>query len=65
MELKDVDTVLDLLRRYLARFDMAPEFTKEEVIHWLLHKKDEYEEQVIWSYVVEVGEILSLGNHKY
>jgi len=53
MELKDVETVLDLLRRYLARFDMAPEFTKEEVEHWLLHKNDSSDAQVIWSYVVE------------
>jgi glycylpeptide N-tetradecanoyltransferase len=53
MEEKDVDAVLDLLTRYLARFDMAPVFTKEEVIHWLLHKKEAYDEQVIWSYVVE------------
>jgi len=50
MESKDVDAVLDLLKRYLARFDMAPVFTKEEVTHWLLHKAGE---QVIWSYVVE------------
>ena len=63
MELKDIDTVVDLLGRYLARFDMAPEFTKEEVIHWLLHKKGEYEEQFVWSYVVEVSQNSSLGNH--
>ncbi|EPE27530.1 Acyl-CoA N-acyltransferases (Nat) [Glarea lozoyensis ATCC 20868] len=53
MEEKDIDAVLDLLTRYLARFDMAPQFSREEVIHWLVHKKGEYEEQVIWSYVVE------------
>ncbi|KAG9237085.1 acyl-CoA N-acyltransferase [Amylocarpus encephaloides] len=53
IEVKDVDEVLDLLCRYLKRFDMAPEFTKEEFEHWLIHKKDAYEEQVIWSYVVE------------
>ncbi|RDL31158.1 Glycylpeptide N-tetradecanoyltransferase [Venustampulla echinocandica] len=45
MELKDVDAVLDLLRRYLARFDIAPEFTKEEVEHWLLHQENKLEEQ--------------------
>lgn len=55
MEGKDVDAVLDLLKRYLARFDMAPIFTREEVVHWLLHKKDAPGEQVIWSYVVEVS----------
>lgn len=51
MEAKDIDSVLDLLKRYLDRFDMAPVFTREEVEHWLLHKGGE---QVVWSYVVEV-----------
>lgn len=55
MESKDIDGVLDLLKRYLARFDMAPVFTREEVEHWLLHKKDDLPEQVVWSYVVEVS----------
>jgi len=56
MEVKDIDVVLDLLKRYLARFDMAPVFTKEEVAHWLLHKEDTAgkNQQVVWSYVVEV-----------
>jgi glycylpeptide N-tetradecanoyltransferase len=54
MEAKDIDAVLDLLKRYLAKFDMAPVFTREEVDHWLLHKKDAPGEQVIWSYVIEV-----------
>ncbi|KAH6672284.1 acyl-CoA N-acyltransferase [Halenospora varia] len=53
MEPKDVDDVLDLLRRYMARFDMAPDFTKEEIEWWMLHRKNELEEQVVWSYVVE------------
>jgi glycylpeptide N-tetradecanoyltransferase len=55
MEPKDIDGVLGLLKRYLARFDMAPMFTRDEVAHWLLHKKDAPGEQVIWSYVVEVS----------
>jgi glycylpeptide N-tetradecanoyltransferase len=54
MEAKDVDAVLDLLTRYLAKFDMAPVFTKDEVYHWLHHDKDNAREQVVWSYVVEV-----------
>jgi glycylpeptide N-tetradecanoyltransferase len=56
MEAKDIDVVLDLLKRYLARFDMAPVFTKEEVTHWLLHQEDTAgkNQQVVWSYVVEV-----------
>ena len=49
---KDLDGVLSLLKRYLGRFDMAPEFTKEEAHHWFLPKPKV--EQVIWSYVVEV-----------
>ncbi|KAG5913125.1 glycylpeptide N-tetradecanoyltransferase, partial [Claviceps africana] len=47
----DVDAVVSLLTRYLARFDMAPEFTAEEARHWFIPKKDA--KQVIWSYVVE------------
>ncbi|CAG8960406.1 hypothetical protein HYFRA_00008124 [Hymenoscyphus fraxineus] len=53
MEHKDIDAVHDLLTRYLKRFDMSPEFSKEEIEHWLLHKPKEFEEQVVWSYVVE------------
>lgn len=52
MEMKDVDAVLDLLGRYLEKFDMAPLFSKEEVEHWFVHKPPV--EQVVWSYVVEV-----------
>jgi|SRR5450432_2460452 glycylpeptide N-tetradecanoyltransferase len=54
MEQKDVDVVLDLLKRYLGRFDLAPVFTKEEVEHWLLHD-EKLAERVIWSYVIEVS----------
>jgi glycylpeptide N-tetradecanoyltransferase len=50
MQAKDIDAVLDLLKRYLERYEMAPIFTREEVEHWLLHKDGE---QVVWSYVVE------------
>ncbi|KUJ23888.1 N-myristoyl transferase [Mollisia scopiformis] len=53
MEEKDIDGVLELLKSYLARFEMAPIFTRDEVEHWLLYKKDSTDEQVIWSYVVE------------
>jgi glycylpeptide N-tetradecanoyltransferase len=57
MELKDADQVLDLLTRYLKKFDMAPVFTAEEVTHWLVHQKDATDkgknQQVVWSYVVE------------
>ncbi|CAD6447831.1 f259c6c9-da70-49c6-84fe-01e3bffcc061 [Sclerotinia trifoliorum] len=53
MEAKDIDGVLDLLKKYLAKFDMAPVFTREEVEHWLLNRIENPAEQVIWSYVVE------------
>jgi glycylpeptide N-tetradecanoyltransferase len=55
METKDIDAVLSLLKRFLERSEMAPMFTRDEVDHWLLHKKDAPGEQVIWSYVVEVS----------
>ncbi|KAG4031249.1 hypothetical protein MFRU_009g00400 [Monilinia fructicola] len=53
MEAKDIDGVLDLLKRYLAKFDMAPVFTREEIEHWLLNRIENSAEQVIWCYVVE------------
>lgn len=58
MELKDADAVLDLLQRYLLKFDIAPVFTKEEIVHWMLHKKGTGE-QVVWAYVVEVSSLES------
>lgn len=59
MTLEDKDQVLDLLRRYLARFAIAPEFTIEEVEHWFVHKEGPGNERVVWSYVVEVCIALS------
>ncbi|CZR56086.1 probable NMT1-N-myristoyltransferase [Phialocephala subalpina] len=53
MEEKDIDAVLELLRTYLAGFEMSPMFTREEVEHWLVYKKTSKDDQVIWSYVVE------------
>jgi glycylpeptide N-tetradecanoyltransferase len=62
MEDKDTDAVVKLLTRYLARFDMAPEFTAEDARHWFLPKKDS--RQVIWSYVVEVcNALVDAGVH--
>jgi glycylpeptide N-tetradecanoyltransferase len=55
MEAKDLDAVHDLLERYLKRFDLTPVWDKNEVDHWLLHKRTAPGEQVIWSYVVEVS----------
>jgi len=45
---KDVSQVAQLLNRYLKRFVVAPEFSEEEVRHWLLPR-----ENVMFSYVVE------------
>jgi len=56
MEAKDLEAVTDLLARYLARFDMAPKYTKEEIDHLMLYKG--VGEQVTWAYVVEVCEFL-------
>ena len=54
METKDVDAVLDLLKRYLSRTEMAPVFTKEEVQHWLVdHADPNAPERVVWAYVFE------------
>ena len=53
MQSKDVEGVQDLMNRYLKRFDMAPEYTKEEMDHWLVHDEKTAVEQVIWTYVVE------------
>lgn len=57
MEEKDVEQVQDLLTRYLARFDIAPVFSKEEVKHFFLGREDpifEISEQTqpVFSYVV-------------
>jgi len=59
----DIPQVGDLLRRYLARFDVADCFTKdEEVEHWFLSGQGREEggkrvEQVVWAYVVEVRSV--------
>lgn len=53
MEEKDIDAVFDLLERFLLRYDMNQAFTREEIEHWLVYKKEEGKEQVVWAYVVE------------
>jgi glycylpeptide N-tetradecanoyltransferase len=52
MQAKDVDATVDLLKRYLARMDMAQVFNKTEFEHWMA-PKEKPKEQVVWSYVVE------------
>ncbi|POS85872.1 N-myristoyl transferase, partial [Erysiphe pulchra] len=53
MENKDIDGVLSLLKRYLNKFQLGLVFTREDVAHWLVNKKTNGGDQVIWSYVVE------------
>ncbi|WFD28895.1 glycylpeptide N-tetradecanoyltransferase [Malassezia nana] len=47
----DVPAVGRLLRRYMARFDMAPRFTDAEVRHMLVPAPSD-DERVTWCYVV-------------
>ncbi|OKL61424.1 Glycylpeptide N-tetradecanoyltransferase [Talaromyces atroroseus] len=49
----DLDALQHLLEQYLARFDVSPKFTKDEIRHWLFHEEKKGVEQVVWSYVVE------------
>jgi glycylpeptide N-tetradecanoyltransferase len=56
MEEADVKAVTTLLKNYLDHFDLAPEYTEDEVRHWLLHRGDDAN-RVIWAYVVEVFEL--------
>lgn len=53
LEARDLDAVQSLLTRYLAHYDMAQQFTRDEVDHWMLDKKLPGDEQVVYSYVVE------------
>lgn len=63
MEEKDVDAVHDLFSRYMQRFDMIPEFSKDEVRHHFMSGrgvgsmgdggKGRRNKQVTWTYVVE------------
>lgn len=55
MELRDLDAVQPLLKKYLDRFDMAPEFDREEMKHWFIPDVAPGGEEVVWSYVVEVN----------
>ncbi|CAM0882335.1 unnamed protein product [Alopecurus aequalis] len=51
MELRDVAAVTRLLRSYLARYVVAPDFDELDVEHWLLPQED-----VVDSYLVESPE---------
>jgi glycylpeptide N-tetradecanoyltransferase len=49
----DLDALQNLLEEHLARFDVSPKFTKDEIRHWLFHEETKGVEQIVWSYVVE------------
>ena len=49
-----------LLNKYLDRFDIAPEFTQEEIKYWFMPENKGGRDQVIWSYVVEVSHSMCL-----
>lgn len=64
MEEHDLDAVESLLSRYLQRFNMTTQYSKEEVRHDLLSGRGEGEigadgipgrrsKQVVWAYIVE------------
>lgn len=53
MKASDIEPVRDLLNRYLSRFELAQEFTRDEVDHWLFNKTAERNDRVIWSFVAE------------
>lgn len=53
MEKKDVPEVLDLLKRYLDRMQLAQDFTEPEAEHWLLNNDTSSADKVVYSYVVE------------
>lgn len=55
MQKKDLGAVHGLLKRYLNKFDLALQFSREELTHWMLDKRDPGDEQVVYSYVVEVS----------
>ena len=65
MEENDLPEVTALFKRYMQRFDMAPELTTDDARHHFLSGRGEPEGtepetnrrkgQVVWSYVVEVG----------
>ena len=46
---------MDLYHRYNTRFDMTPQMTREEALHWFLPKTGPNEQQAVWTYVVEVS----------
>jgi glycylpeptide N-tetradecanoyltransferase len=56
MRESDVDSVHNLVSRYLRRFDLAQELSKEEVLHWFVDKHMSDDERTVWAFVVEGDE---------
>ncbi|KAL6243816.1 glycylpeptide N-tetradecanoyltransferase [Rhinocladiella similis] len=52
MQETDIDSVLDLLTRYLKRFELVQEFNRAEIDHWF-YNRHKPEDRVVWSFVVE------------
>ena len=67
MKEADLDAVMDLMGRYHKKYELAPEFDAEaysatdgiveaeEAKHWFVPEIKPGEDQVVWSYVVEVS----------
>ena len=53
MEKKDLDSVHDLLGRYLKRFAMAPEYSKGDIGHWVFEESMTSDDKTVYGYVVE------------
>ncbi|RFU78734.1 glycylpeptide n-tetradecanoyltransferase [Trichoderma arundinaceum] len=53
MKPADIEAVINLMDRYMKRFDIAPEMSKEEATHWFCPTVEPGQDQYIWSYVVE------------
>lgn len=51
MEKKDITRVFELVSNYLNQFQLHPEFTEDELCHWMLPRKD-----VVFCYVRENSE---------
>lgn len=60
MQTKDIDAVQSLITRYMAKYDMAATFNREETEHWFLDKSNQGDDRVIFSYVIEVRVVLRL-----
>jgi glycylpeptide N-tetradecanoyltransferase len=58
LESKDVDEAFALLTQYLNKFDLAPQFTRDEFLHWFTPQSE-----VVNSFVVEQnGKIIAFSS---